>query len=265
MSSELGHALGELVFDPGFISESDLSYTWMATNDARNYVIIGDPAVRLPVTDVQEPERPEIIRAPYHASIEPPSGEEPAEADPQIVPPSPETPTPVGPQAFVLSGTVTLQPAGGVTTPAQAYVTPGAELPSYGDIRIPFLSRREDEREEDQETRQSLLQAVKDMAQNAAQAAAKVAEKAAILEVVTYTSDDMTKVQKNNIDGTANLRAVTRIKVDGDIEVCVPQKEDGEIDQALWTVHSDMVQQAQANRTALIKTVVDAISWLVKV
>ena len=84
------------------------------------------------------------------------------------------------------------------------------------------------------------------------------------LEVLTYTSDDMGTVKKDDMDGTASLRAITRIKADGDLEVCVPA-EDGQVDQALWELHTGMVQQAQVNRAELIRTAVEAVSGLLKV
>jgi hypothetical protein len=84
-----------------------------------------------------------------------------------------------------------------------------------------------------------------------------------ILEVLTYTSDDMAAVQKENLGETATLRAITRIKPDGDVEVCVPSAE-GEIDEALLAVHSDAVERAQANRTELIRAAFEAVSGMLK-
>jgi hypothetical protein len=55
----------------------------------------------------------------------------------------------------------------------------------------------------------------------------------------------------------AELRAVTRVSIDGDTLVCVPEK-DGEVDMAVWNIHLDMVKSAQANRAELMKTIVNA-------
>ena len=48
------------------------------------------------------------------------------------------------------------------------------------------------------------------------------------------------------------LRAWTRIKVDGDIDACVPQV-DGQVDTALWALHVELVKQAQPPRAEMIK------------
>jgi hypothetical protein len=74
--------------------------------------------------------------------------------------------------------------------------------------------------------------------------------------------DDATKVayESGKFTGGTNLRALTRIAIDGDTLVCVPTDEDGEVDSAVWQIHLDMVQQAQASRTELMKTVMSAAS-----
>jgi len=66
---------------------------------------------------------------------------------------------------------------------------------------------------------------------------------------------------RRDLAGTAKLRAFTRIKIDGDTLVCVPERQ-GEIDEALWAIHLDMVQQAQAHRAEMIKTAVSAATGL---
>jgi hypothetical protein len=43
----------------------------------------------------------------------------------------------------------------------------------------------------------------------------------------------------------------------------VPTKQAGEIDKDLWAIHLDMVRQAQANRTEMLKAAVAAASGLV--
>jgi uncharacterized protein with FMN-binding domain len=61
--------------------------------------------------------------------------------------------------------------------------------------------------------------------------------------------------------GSAQLRAVTRVTLDGDLQVVVPVK-DGEIDAALLAVHAEMLKQAQINRAEMLKAAVSAASSL---
>ncbi len=87
------------------------------------------------------------------------------------------------------------------------------------------------------------------------------------LEVRTYVSNNMDEVKYDQAARTftgAQLRAVTLIKVDGDTLVCVPEEQHA-IDEALWTVHTDMVMRAQANRAEMLKTAVSAASALLEV
>ena len=53
-SSELSSTLEELEWDDAYISDYDLAQLWTANNDARGYVVIGDPAVRIPFAKPSE-------------------------------------------------------------------------------------------------------------------------------------------------------------------------------------------------------------------
>ncbi len=110
------------------------------------------------------------------------------------------------------------------------------------------------------EAGRQLSNSVKDFAQKLGQILEKAVEDTSTLEVTTYVSDDMSRVTKD-LEGSAKLRAFTRIKLDGDTIVCVPERG-REVDQALWAIHVDMVRQAQANRTEMIKTAVAAATSL---
>jgi hypothetical protein len=50
----------------------------------------------------------------------------------------------------------------------------------------------------------------------------------------------------------------------GDTLLCLPE-QGGEIDHALWTIHADMVQRAQAHRVELLKAVTVAATGLLDV
>ena len=85
---------------------------------------------------------------------------------------------------------------------------------------------------------------------------------AAVLEVKTYTSDNLHAIaggQPLHATG-ARLRAYTRCKLDGDTEVVVPVTANGEVDQAMWALHVEMVKHAQDHRAELIKTVLSLFS-----
>ncbi len=74
------------------------------------------------------------------------------------------------------------------------------------------------------------------------------------LEVATFVSEDLNTVthDRNRFTGNAKLRALTRINLDGDMQVCVPEKN-GEIDETLWRIHCDTVAEAQKQRTETLK------------
>jgi hypothetical protein len=106
-----------------------------------------------------------------------------------------------------------------------------------------------------------LTGAVRELVEKLGQAVEKVADQVATVEVATYDAVDMAQLDKDDIPGTANLRAVTRIKADGNVEVCVPSGGE-EVDERLWAVHTGMVERIQASRIELIRTVAEVIGDL---
>ena len=94
----------------------------------------------------------------------------------------------------------------------------------------------------------------------------RAADDISSLEVITYSTDDLNKVTYNYDDkklhGELKMRALTRIAFDGDVQVCVPEK-DGKIDQAVWDVHLSMVKAAQENRAAFLATMAELATKLI--
>jgi hypothetical protein len=92
-------------------------------------------------------------------------------------------------------------------------------------------------------------------------------EDASSLEVKTFTSAATDTALATNGDpllqGT-RLRAFTRVSLDGDTQSCVPLRENGTPDEALWKIHSDLVTQARADRAATIALAVTAVQKLTR-
>ena len=79
---------------------------------------------------------------------------------------------------------------------------------------------------------------------------------AAVLEVRTYTNEggDPSDADPLGADSKSRLRSFTRISLDGDTQVCVPVRADGEPDEKLWRLHQEAVAQARADRAATLES-----------
>ena len=83
---------------------------------------------------------------------------------------------------------------------------------------------------------------------------------------IREAADDLDGVEYDTqkhafVAGDVHRKALTYVRLDGDTVVVIPEAG-GQIDSALWATHAETVQRAQAQRTELIKSLLEAVSGL---
>jgi hypothetical protein len=232
LSSDLASYLETLEYTDG-PDPYVLADAWTSHNDARGYAITGDPAVRLQVGGADDTRARDAIDVRSF-------GPDPA---------SPPAATASPPTAAASPPAAAASPPAVATLPAPLRRDPPA-LPQYGllggtsspDDGTPGLLAR--------------------LGHKVADVLGNVLGDAAVLEVRTFTSQDLQAVAgaESLPASGARLRAYTRCGLDGDTTACVPVTADGALDERLWALHVGMVEQAQAHRRELIGLVLSLFS-----
>ena len=237
LSTEMSETLKKVHVAGLKLDPYELAGDWTAVNDARGYVILGDPAVRVPVAAEGETAGARTAIKPVEVTGIAPTAASAATsaADDNVA----------NPESFSGGGNV------------------GSDSP---DLAIEFgISDSLDK------VRENLSRATRTLGNQVAAAIRDVTT----LEVVTYTSDDIEKVNKNNLPNTANLRAMTRIELDGDVRSVIPvrnvesaldddEREAVHIDQELWQIHKEMVEVATQNKVEFLAAMGDIVKTLLE-
>jgi hypothetical protein len=138
--------------------------------------------------------------------------------------------------------------------------------PAVGDEAFPLFGAGASASLE--EIRDKLTTSLKDFADRLGTTLTGLVADVTSLEVATYVSDGTDEVQydarNHRFVGAVKQQAMTCIRADGDTLMLVPRGANGEIDAALWSVHTTMVERAQANRAEMLRLVSSTVADLLR-
>ena len=235
LASDLADVVDQLEFNPDYIDPYSLAGMWTSNNDARGYAIFGDPAVRLCLDEGGESRERESIDLTRVGATDLPDAvpEVPARSDPDTDADGPRETT--------------------------------FDAVDYGL----FNRKREDSGEAESggdEAKGAPRQPgrFEALVGKIANTLGNAVEDFTTLEVRTYVSSNTNAAaaaDRETLATEGDLRAFTRIRIDGDMDVIVPQSE-GKVDEELWNMHLEFVKQAQEVRAQTLKTVLALFSTL---
>ncbi len=256
MSSDLSADLEELQWDSGHIDDAELAHRWTANNDARSYVVLGDPAARLPLSrEAVEPEGPVdtgtiTVREPE---------ETPASDTTQVA--ADRAPRVAPAVGAVPWAEAALRPQDVEPEAARA----GARITVLdADAAVAFGLGEQFDR---------LRDSLRAFTDQLATSLGRAAQDIVTLDVKTYSAKDIAAVSAAldaRSEYEATLRALTRVAFDGDLQVYVPEKgrsghSEGEVDLVLWEIHKSMVEEAQQSRAKFLATMAELAARLLDV
>lgn len=257
MASDLSRQIEEMEFEPDAVDAYMLANMWTSSNDARGYAVMGDPAVRLPLGDAAHDGERRV-----RGSIDVSSFGRASTA-------SNTTVTAVSVEAVTTpaaAGSTTTTAVSVEVTTAPAAAAPAAPIePAASEVHFGFWGGEDkaEPKAEEVEAKPGMFQG---FVAKVIGTLGKAVEDAMTLEVRTYVSSNTgaaAAVDRETLAREGDLRAFTRIMIDGDIDVIVPER-DGAVDTTLWNLHVEVVKQAQAARAETLKIVMSSISGLIK-